>query len=60
MGSLYRRKQKLQDGSEREIAVHKNSGLRKICRCPRRQWAKCPHDSHFNFKPKGGLSFSSV
>ena len=34
-----------------------NRGLRKICDCPRRTWAKCPHSWHFNFKPKGGPSF---
>jgi hypothetical protein len=28
----------------------RNDGLRKICDCPRRQWAKCPHLWHFNFK----------
>jgi integrase len=33
---------------------HHNRGLRKICGCPRRTWAKCPHSWHFNFKPKGG------
>jgi integrase len=30
-----------------------NRGLRKICDCPRRTWAKCPHSWHFSFKPKG-------
>ena len=34
-----------------------NRGLRKICGCPRRNWAKCSHSWHFNFKPKGGPSF---
>src|SRR5687767_5182963 len=34
-----------------------NRGLRKICDCPRRTWAKCPHPWHFNFKPKGGPSY---
>ena len=24
-------------------ARHSNNGLRKICNCSRRQWAKCPH-----------------
>ena len=32
---------------------HRNDGLRKICACPRRQWAKCPHPWHFNFKWNG-------
>ncbi len=36
---------------------HQNHGLRKICDCPRRTWAKCPHSWHFNFKPKGGAAF---
>jgi hypothetical protein len=36
---------------------HANRGLRKICGCPRRTWAKCPHSWHFNFKPKGGPAF---
>ncbi len=33
---------------------HDNNGLRKICDCPRRNWPKCSHDWHFNFKPRGG------
>ena len=32
-----------------------NHGLRKVCGCRRRNWAKCPHSWHFNFKPKGGV-----
>jgi integrase len=36
---------------------HSNRGLRKICGCPRRTWAKCPHSWHFNFKPKGGPGY---
>src|SRR5687767_13226600 len=28
----------------------RNSGLRKLCDCSRRNWAKCPHPWHFNFK----------
>jgi integrase len=36
---------------------NRNRGLRKICGCPRRTWAKCPHSWHFNFKPKGGPAF---
>jgi integrase len=38
-------------------ARHDNHGLRKICTCPRRQWAKCDHPWHFNFKLKGGKPF---
>lgn len=29
---------------------HDNDGLRKVCGCPRRNWAKCDHPWHFNFK----------
>jgi integrase len=29
---------------------HRNDGLRKLCGCKRRQWAKCPHGWHFSFK----------
>jgi integrase len=36
---------------------HQNNGLRKLCGCPRRQWAKCPHPWHFNFKPRGGSPY---
>ena len=36
----------LRDG--RSIVVHDNGGLRKRCRCPRRQWIKCPHSWSFN------------
>src|SRR5687767_7776258 len=36
---------------------HHNRGLRKICDCPRRTWAKCPHSWHFSFKPKGGQRY---
>ena len=32
---------------------HTNHGLRKICRCSRRVWAKCPHPWHLNFKWQG-------
>ncbi len=32
---------------------HGNEGLRKICGCKRRQWAKCPHGWHFNFRWHG-------
>ena len=35
------------------VAVHRNAGLRKICSCPRRGWAKCAHPWHFNFCWKG-------
>jgi integrase len=32
---------------------HTNKGLRKICGCPRRQWARCRHGWYFNFKWQG-------
>lgn len=32
---------------------HRNDGLRKVCGCARRAWAKCAHPWHFNFKWKG-------
>ena len=35
----------------------RNDGLRKVCACPRRQWPKCRHSGHFNYKPKGGQSY---
>jgi integrase len=36
------------------VKRHSNNGLRKICDCPRRNWPKCSHDWHFNYKPRGG------
>src|SRR3954470_21862734 len=42
-----RRVRKLGDG--KAVLVHDNDGLRKICRCPRRSWAKCAHPWHFNY-----------
>ena len=32
---------------------HRNGGLRKVCDCPRRTWAKCEHPWHFAFKWSG-------
>jgi hypothetical protein len=37
----------------REVPVHDNDGLRKICGCPRRLWAKCKHSWHFAYCWKG-------
>ena len=31
----------------------RNNGLRKLCGCPRREWAKCKHPWHFSFKWQG-------
>src|SRR5262245_13085171 len=36
---------------------NQHRGIRKICKCARRGWAKCPHSWHFNFKPKGGPAY---
>ena len=36
-------------GNGREVDVGQNRGLRKLCRCERRQWPKCTHSWHFNF-----------
>ena len=30
-----------------------NHGLKKVCGCPRRTWAKCRHPWHFSFQWKG-------
>jgi hypothetical protein len=35
------------------VAVHRNAGLRKVCECTRRGWAKCPHPRHFNYAWRG-------
>jgi hypothetical protein len=35
------------------MTKHRNRGLRKRCECPRKNWAKCSHPWHFNFKWKG-------
>ena len=32
---------------------HRNDGLRKVCDCARRNWPKCGHPWHFNFKWAG-------
>jgi integrase len=36
---------------------NRNDGLRKLCDCPRRKWAKCSHPWHFNFKRRGGPAY---
>jgi integrase len=33
---------------------HRNSGLRKRCECPRKNWPKCRHSWYLNFKPRSG------
>jgi integrase len=38
-------------------ARNRNLGLRKRCRCKRRDWPKCPHGWHMNFKQKGGPAY---
>jgi len=34
-------------------ARHRNDGLRKVCDCQRRGWAKCPHPWHVNIQHQG-------
>lgn len=34
------------------MTKHRNRGLRKRCECPRKNWTKCSHPWHFNFKWK--------
>ena len=33
---------------------HRNDGLRKVCGCSRRHWAKCEHSWRFNFRYRKG------
>ena len=42
---------RLRDG--REVDIGRNDGLRKVCRCGRHKWAKCPHPWHFSFQWEG-------
>lgn len=35
------------------MARQRNEGLRKLCGCARRTWAKCEHPWYFNFKHAG-------
>ena len=37
----------------RSVKVRDNGGLKKRCRCPRRQWSKCVHPWHFGFADNG-------
>ena len=37
----------------RSVKVRDNNGLKKRCRCPRRQWSKCAHPWHFGFAHDG-------
>lgn len=37
----------------RSVKVRDNGGLKKRCRCPRRQWSKCAHPWHFGFTNNG-------
>jgi hypothetical protein len=41
------------DGKEPHMR-RRNHGVRKRCRCKPKQWPKCPHTWHLNYKPKGG------
>lgn len=40
--------------SSQMTSRRRNYGLRKVCRCGRRRWPKCPHAWHFSYKPRGG------
>lgn len=40
-------------GDGREVDIGRNDGLRKVCRCGRNRWAKCPHPWHFSFQWNG-------
>jgi hypothetical protein len=51
-------RRRLRDG--RELPVHANRGLRKICDCPRRTWSKCLHAWHFSYRWKGRHSRFSL
>jgi hypothetical protein len=31
----------------------RHAGIRKVCKCSRRQRSKCPHPWHFNFRWQG-------
>jgi integrase len=37
-------------GDGREVDIGRNDGLRKVCRCGRQKWSKCPHPWHFSFQ----------
>jgi hypothetical protein len=36
---------------------HRNLGVRKRCRCKPKDWPRCPHSWHLNYKPKGGAHY---
>jgi integrase len=36
---------------------HQNHGLKKRCRCRRKDWPKCAHGWHLNFTPRGGQDY---
>lgn len=44
---------RLRDG--REVDIGRNEGVRKVCRCARRTWARCPHSWYFNYQWGGDL-----
>ena len=46
-----RGRRRLRDG--REVDIGCNDGLRKVCRCGRGKWAKCPHAWYFSFQWNG-------
>lgn len=40
--------------TRRSTNRHVNEGLRKVYTCLRRDWAKCKHSWHFNYKTPQG------
>lgn len=46
-----RGRRRLRDG--REVDIGRNDGLRKVCRCGRGKWAKCPDAWYFSFQWDG-------
>ncbi len=54
----HRQEAPTEDEDERHgVMRHQNRGLRKLCGCARRTWAKCPHSWYINFKPRGGKAY---
>lgn len=48
----------MSDGSSGAVhRRHRNDGLRKVCGCPRRTWARCEHSWYLNFRHRKGKHF---
>lgn len=39
------------------LARHRNGGLRKVCDCARRSWARCEHSWYLNFRYQKGKHY---